>query len=79
MTNDDRGVEPGSDTDLAIERALEAANLRAGDATTTAVVVCSVWTFRMPDRRPNSATSLPSRSVRSMNSVGRVVEIWITA
>ena len=39
MTNDDRGVEPGSDTDLAIERALEAANLRAGDATTTAVVV----------------------------------------
>ena len=39
MTTDHRGAEPGSDTDLAIERALEAANLRAGDATTTAVVV----------------------------------------
>lgn len=36
---DDRVIESGSDTDLAIERALEAANLRAGDATTTAVVV----------------------------------------
>lgn len=35
---DDPVIEPGSDTDLAIERALEAANLRAGDATTTVVV-----------------------------------------
>lgn len=39
MTTEHRGAELGSDTDLAIERALEAANLRAGDATTTAVVV----------------------------------------
>ena len=39
MTTDDRAVEPGSETDLAIERALEGANLRAGDATTTAAVV----------------------------------------
>lgn len=39
MTTDDRGVEPGSETDFAIERALAGANLRAGDATTTAVVV----------------------------------------
>lgn len=39
MTIDDRGAESGSETDLAIERALEAANLRAGGATTTAEVV----------------------------------------
>jgi hypothetical protein len=39
MTTEDRGIEPGSDADLAIERALEAANLRPGDATTTAVFV----------------------------------------
>lgn len=35
----DRGIAPGSETDLAIERALEAAHLRAGDATATAVAV----------------------------------------
>ena len=38
---EDRLVEPGSETDLAIQRALEAANLRAGDslgATTASVV-----------------------------------------
>ena len=39
MTTEDRGIERGSETDLAIERALEAANLRPGDATTTALVV----------------------------------------
>lgn len=39
MTTDDRAIEPGSETDLAIERALQAANLRPGDATTAAVVV----------------------------------------
>lgn len=40
MTINDRIIEPGSDADLAIERALEAANLRAGDSlgTSTAVV-----------------------------------------
>lgn len=37
MATDDRGIEPGSETDLAIERALEAAQLRAGDAQGTAV------------------------------------------
>jgi hypothetical protein len=35
MHSEDRPVEPGSDLDLAIERALEAANLRAGDAAGT--------------------------------------------
>lgn len=41
MTIHDREIEPGSDLDLAIERALEAAKLRAGDAlgTSTASVV----------------------------------------
>jgi hypothetical protein len=40
MTINDRTIEPGSDADLAIERALEAANLRAGDSlgSSTAVV-----------------------------------------
>lgn len=41
MTINDRGIEPGSDLELAIERALEAANLRAGDslgASTASVV-----------------------------------------
>jgi hypothetical protein len=40
MTIDDREIPSASETDLAIERALEAANLRAGDAlgTTTASV-----------------------------------------
>lgn len=40
MTISDRGIEPGSETDLAIERALEAAKLRAGDSlgTSTASV-----------------------------------------
>jgi hypothetical protein len=35
MHTEDRPVEPGSELDLAIERALEAANLRAGDAAGT--------------------------------------------
>jgi hypothetical protein len=37
----DRLIEPGSDPDLALQRALEAANLRAGDSlgTSTASVV----------------------------------------
>lgn len=41
MTINDRGVEPESELDLAIQRALEAANLRAGDSlgTSTASVV----------------------------------------
>ncbi|MHA6669053.1 hypothetical protein ACX3O0_09305 [Homoserinimonas sp. A447] len=41
MTVKDQGVEPGSDLDLAIERALEAANLRAGDSLgiSTATIV----------------------------------------
>ena len=41
MTISDPGIEPGSDADLAIQRALEAANLRAGDSlgTSTAAVV----------------------------------------
>jgi hypothetical protein len=32
MTLDDHEIESTSETDLAIERALEAANLRAGDS-----------------------------------------------
>jgi hypothetical protein len=32
MTIDDRDSSPASETDLAIERALEAAKLRAGDS-----------------------------------------------
>ncbi|GGI44212.1 hypothetical protein BCL57_000349 [Agromyces flavus] len=41
MPNDARRTEPGSDTDLALERALEAAHLRAGDSLggTTATVL----------------------------------------
>ena len=35
MANNDRDLEPGGEVDLAIERALEGANLRAGDATST--------------------------------------------
>ena len=35
MANTHQDVEPGSEMDLAIERALEAASLRPGDATTT--------------------------------------------
>ena len=40
MTNNDRDVEAGSEADLAIQRALDAANLRAGDSlgTSTAFV-----------------------------------------
>lgn len=48
MPTEDRGMEPASDLDRAIERALEAANLRAGDATSTAAVV-------VEDREPSSA------------------------
>lgn len=41
MPLDDHPIDPGSETDLAIERALEAASLRAGDSLggTTATVV----------------------------------------
>jgi hypothetical protein len=41
MTHDDQAIDPGSETDLAIERALEAASLRAGDSLggTSAMVV----------------------------------------
>ncbi|WP_173922487.1 hypothetical protein [Agromyces sp. Marseille-P2726] len=39
----DRIVEPGSETDLAIERALEAANLRAGDSATSTSAVVEGW------------------------------------
>ena len=42
MSTEDRDISPGSDLDLAIERALEAANLRAGggsESASTAVVV----------------------------------------
>lgn len=42
MRDDEHPIEPGSDIDLAIERALAAANLRAGDATSTAVSVVGV-------------------------------------
>jgi hypothetical protein len=41
MGIDERSVEPGSEIDLALQRALDAANLRAGDSvsasTATAV------------------------------------------
>ncbi|KAA9136217.1 hypothetical protein [Microbacterium caowuchunii] len=36
MSNSNEEVLPGSETDLALQRALDAANLRAGDATGTA-------------------------------------------
>lgn len=49
MAIHDRGIEPGSETDLAIERALEAAQLRAGDAQGT--VTASVG----DDREPSAA------------------------
>jgi hypothetical protein len=35
MSGDNQHVHPGSEIDLAIDRALEAAKLRAGDAATT--------------------------------------------
>ncbi|QEV99421.1 hypothetical protein F6J84_04385 [Microbacterium caowuchunii] len=35
MSNSNEEVLPGSETDLALQRALDAANLRAGDATGT--------------------------------------------
>ena len=38
MSNHDQGVQPGSELDLAIDRALEGADLRAGGATFTAFV-----------------------------------------
>ena len=49
MTINDHGVEPESELDLAIRRALEAANLRASDSlgTSTAYVV--------DDREPSAA------------------------
>ena len=39
MSSDNQHVHPGSEIDLAIDRALEAANLRAGDAATTSTAV----------------------------------------
>jgi len=41
MSFDEQNVDPGSETDLAIERALEAASLRAGDSLggTSAAVI----------------------------------------
>jgi len=41
MSFDEQNVDPGSETDLAIERALEAARLRAGDSLggTSAAVI----------------------------------------
>lgn len=35
MTHDDHRIDPGSEMDIAIDRALEGANLRAGDAGAT--------------------------------------------
>jgi hypothetical protein len=35
MSSDDQHVHPGSEIDLALNRALEAAKLEAGDASTT--------------------------------------------
>ncbi|MDQ0892879.1 hypothetical protein [Agromyces ramosus] len=44
MTIDDRGSQDPSATDVAIERALEAANLRAGDALgSTSASVVEEW------------------------------------
>jgi uncharacterized protein (DUF2062 family) len=40
---------------------------------TIAVVVCRLWMFTNPARRPASATSVWTWSVMSMNSVGRSV------
>ncbi len=45
----DRHIEPGSDTDLAIERALESAKLRAGDSQGTSA------THVAPDREFSAA------------------------
>ena len=39
MSNSDRQILPGSETDLALQRALDAANLRAGGASETAAHV----------------------------------------
>ena len=39
MSSDNQHVHPGSEIDLAIDRALEAADLRAGDAATTSTAV----------------------------------------
>lgn len=44
MTIDDRGIESGSELDLAIQRALEAAKLRAGDSLgATTASVAAPW------------------------------------
>jgi hypothetical protein len=44
MTSDERAIESASETDLAIDRALEAANLRAGDSLGFATAfVASEW------------------------------------
>lgn len=37
MSTSDEQILPGSETDLALQRALDAANLRAGGATTAHV------------------------------------------
>ena len=42
MTTDDGEIAPGSEAELAIERALEAANLRAGGATATTTSAAAI-------------------------------------
>ncbi len=39
MSSDDQHVQPGSEMDLALTRALETAKLQSGDATSTTAVV----------------------------------------
>jgi len=39
MSSDDQDVQPGSEIDLALSRALEAAKLQSGDATSTTAIV----------------------------------------
>ncbi|WP_106815112.1 hypothetical protein [Microbacterium timonense] len=48
MSNDDRDIRPGSEADLAIERALQGAGLRAGDAAGTSSA------FLVEDREPSA-------------------------
>jgi hypothetical protein len=39
MSSDEQHVQPGSEMDLALSRALEAAKLQPGDATSTSAIV----------------------------------------
>jgi hypothetical protein len=43
MPKDELVIDPGSETDLAIQRALEAANLRAGDCLSTSANTVEDW------------------------------------